>query len=96
MDPGSLSMGLVETPLQAAQVVNGCHKNITNILQPSDNLVKTDTVRHDLHCRWLAMDLGLPLEAPMQATRGWDILSLQGGIQSLSERHALVLGLFCR
>ncbi len=46
--------------------------------------------------RWLAMGLGLPLEAPMEATRGWDIASLQKGLQGVAPSHAALFGLFCR
>ena len=47
-------------------------------------------------CRWLAMDLGLPVEAPKEATRGWDIASLQKGVHGLHAQHAALLGLFSR
>ena len=46
--------------------------------------------------RWLAMSLGLPLEAPMEATRGWDISALQHGVPGLAAQHAAIFGLFCR
>ena len=46
--------------------------------------------------RWLATSLGLPLEAPMEATRGWDIASLQMGLRGVDPAHAAVFGLFCR
>ncbi|CAL8465528.1 g5064 [Coccomyxa elongata] len=46
--------------------------------------------------RWLAMGLGLPLEAPMEATRGWDIASLQMGLYGVAPSHAALFGLFCR
>jgi hypothetical protein len=46
--------------------------------------------------RWLAPALGLPAEAPMEATRGWDIAALQHGAAGLLPAHAAVLGLFCR
>ncbi|KAK9903317.1 hypothetical protein WJX75_002686 [Coccomyxa subellipsoidea] len=45
---------------------------------------------------WLATSLGLPLEAPMEATRGWDIASLQLGLGGVDPAHAAVFGLFCR
>ena len=44
----------------------------------------------------LAHSMGLPLEAPKQAQRGWSIAALQRGAQSLSPQHAALLGLFCR
>ncbi len=53
------------------------------------------TVLHQ-YCRWLANDLGLPLEAPAEATRGWDVASLAQGMQGLAPHHAIALGVFCR
>ena len=44
----------------------------------------------------LARSMGLPLEAPKQAKRGWSIAALQRGAQSLAPQHAALLGLFCR
>lgn len=49
-----------------------------------------------LHCRWCAMTMGLPLEAPREATRGWDVATLRAGMQGLNPDHAPRLGLFCR
>lgn len=49
-----------------------------------------------LHCRWCAMTMGLPLEAPREATRGWDVATLRAGMQGLNPEHAPKLGLFCR
>ncbi len=46
--------------------------------------------------RWCAMTMGLPLEAPKEATRGWDIPTLRAGLQGLAPQHAPKLGLFCR
>jgi ubiquitin-protein ligase E3 C len=46
--------------------------------------------------RWLAQDLGLPLEAPYEASRGLDVASLKGGAAALAPHHAVALGLFCR
>lgn len=46
--------------------------------------------------RWLAVGLGLPLEAPMEATRGWDIASLQMGLHGVAPSNAALFGLFCR
>jgi hypothetical protein len=46
--------------------------------------------------RWLATSLGLPLEAPKEATRGWDIASLQLGVLSVPPTKAATFGLFCR
>ncbi|KAK9815844.1 hypothetical protein WJX72_010650 [[Myrmecia] bisecta] len=46
--------------------------------------------------RWLAHDLGLPLEAPLQASRGWDIASLGQGLPGLTQQQAGVFGLLCR
>lgn len=45
---------------------------------------------------WLARSAGLPLEAPADATRGWDIASLRGGVAGLPPEHARALGLFAR
>ncbi len=42
------------------------------------------------------MTMGLPLEAPKEATRGWDIPTLRAGLQGLAPQHAPKLGLFCR
>lgn len=42
------------------------------------------------------MNVGLPLEAPQEATRGWDVPSLRQGMQGLQPQHAAMLGLFCR
>jgi hypothetical protein len=42
------------------------------------------------------MTMGLPLEAPKEATRGWDIPTLRAGLQGLAPEHAPKLGLFCR
>ncbi len=42
------------------------------------------------------MTMGLPLEAPKEATRGWDIPTLRAGLQGLAPKHAPKLGLFCR
>lgn len=46
--------------------------------------------------RWLAVVAGLPLEAPLQASRGLDIAAVSGGPDGLGQPVALVLGLFCR
>ncbi|KAL0028291.1 hypothetical protein WJX79_007793 [Trebouxia sp. C0005] len=46
--------------------------------------------------RWCAMTMGLPLEAPKEATRGWDIPTLRAGLQGIALDHAPKLGLFCR
>ncbi|GAB4814415.1 hypothetical protein N2152v2_001461 [Parachlorella kessleri] len=46
--------------------------------------------------KWLGVSVGVPLEAPLQATRGWDIPSLSQGIHSVSPEAAEALGLFCR
>lgn len=42
------------------------------------------------------MIMGLPLEAPREATWGWDVASLRAGMQGLHSNYALKLGLFCR
>ena len=44
----------------------------------------------------LAGSMGLPLDAPKEAKRGWNIASLRQGTQSLPTQHAALLGLFCR
>jgi hypothetical protein len=46
--------------------------------------------------RWLALAVGLPLEAPLQASRGLDIAAVAGGPDGLPQHVALVMGLFCR
>jgi hypothetical protein len=46
--------------------------------------------------RWLALSAGLPLEAPLQASRGLDIAAVAGGPDGLHKPVALVMGLFCR
>ncbi|WIA29294.1 hypothetical protein OEZ86_011799 [Tetradesmus obliquus] len=46
--------------------------------------------------RWLALAAGLPLEAPLQASRGLDIAAVAGGPDGLAQPVALVMGLFCR
>lgn len=46
--------------------------------------------------RWLAHLLALPLEAPFEATRGWNIQSLEQGITGLSNQDAAAFALFCR
>ena len=46
--------------------------------------------------RQLATSVGLPLEAPMQATRGWEVPTLRRGIAGLAPEAAAELGLFCR
>lgn len=46
--------------------------------------------------RWLALNVGLPLEAPAGARLGLDVAAVAGGAQSLAPAHALVLGVFCR
>jgi hypothetical protein len=46
--------------------------------------------------QWLARTAGLPLEAPLQASRGLDIAAVCGGPHGLRPTVALVMGLFCR
>eukprot|EP00879_Flechtneria_rotunda_P007931 GHRR01008309.1.p1 GENE.GHRR01008309.1~~GHRR01008309.1.p1 ORF type:complete len:968 (+),score=427.16 GHRR01008309.1:1220-4123(+) len=46
--------------------------------------------------RWLALTAGLPLEAPLQASRGLDIAAVAGGPEGMQPHVVLVLGLFCR
>ena len=46
--------------------------------------------------RWLALNIGLPLEAPAGARLGLDVAAVSGGCRALSPTHALVLGVFCR
>lgn len=45
--------------------------------------------------QWLAHNIGMPLEAPQGATRGWDIQSLSKGFQGLQADHAAAFGVFC-
>lgn len=45
---------------------------------------------------WLARTAGLPLEAPLQASRGLDIAAVAKGPEGLAPTVALVMGLFCR
>lgn len=46
--------------------------------------------------KWIALNLRVPLEAPLDATRGWRIESVQSGYGSLDPHHACALGLFCQ
>ena len=46
--------------------------------------------------RWLAVRIGLPLSAPAESTRGWDIAALSGGCAGLAVDAAQGLGVFCR
>lgn len=74
---------------------------MVNIMLPDNSNVKLTTTAQEissspLDCRWLAHDIGLPLEAHAEATRGWDIASLARGIKGLSRHHAIALGLFAR
>jgi hypothetical protein len=46
--------------------------------------------------RWLSLDLGLPLEAPLAARLGLDVEAVAGGCRRLAGQHTLVLGVFCR
>ncbi|KAI3428601.1 hypothetical protein D9Q98_007424 [Chlorella vulgaris] len=46
--------------------------------------------------RHLATGVGLPLEAPLQATRGWEVATLRHGVAGLLPEAAAQLGLFCR
>jgi hypothetical protein len=46
--------------------------------------------------RWLTFALGLPLEAPIGATRGLDVASLSRGFRDLPHEKSKVLGVFCR
>eukprot|EP00884_Botryococcus_braunii_P011773 jgi/Botrbrau1/20597/Bobra.113_1s0023.1 len=46
--------------------------------------------------RYLAVQVGLPLEAPAQATRGWDIAALRNGAAGLDPFHVTALTLFSR
>lgn len=44
---------------------------------------------------WLGHNVHMPLEAPQQATRGWDVAALAQGVHGLSAQHASVFGVFC-
>lgn len=46
--------------------------------------------------KWLSFSLGLPLEAPIGATRGLDVASLSRGFRDLSHDKSIALGVFCR
>ncbi len=46
--------------------------------------------------RWLGPALGLPLEAPLAATKGLDVASLAAGFRGMPRGKATVLGLLCR
>ncbi|KAL4858841.1 E3 ubiquitin-protein ligase UPL7 [Chlorella vulgaris] len=46
--------------------------------------------------RHLAIGVGLPLDAPLQATRGWEVATLRHGVAGLLPEAAAQLGLFCR
>ena len=43
----------------------------------------------------LARTLGLPLQIPRGASRGWDVPSLRGGMAGLQPVHAALVGTFC-
>lgn len=45
---------------------------------------------------WLAHSAGLPLQAPLQASRGLDIAAVACGAEGLASGVTLVMGLFCR
>lgn len=45
---------------------------------------------------WLAHSAGLPLQAPLQASRGLDIAAVACGAEGLAPGVTLVMGLFCR
>lgn len=38
----------------------------------------------------------MPLDAPKEASQGWDIPTLKNGFQSLDKEQQGILGLFCR
>ena len=44
----------------------------------------------------LGQNMGLPLEAPKEARRGWDVAALRRGAQGILSQHAALLGVFCR
>ncbi|CAD7704872.1 unnamed protein product [Ostreobium quekettii] len=45
---------------------------------------------------WLAVNIRVPLEAPLEATRGWIVESMKAGYAGLQTNHLHVLGLFCQ
>ncbi|KAK9789956.1 hypothetical protein WJX73_003575 [Symbiochloris irregularis] len=45
--------------------------------------------------QWLAHTVGLPLEAPQGATRGWSIAALSHGISGIQASPAAAFGIFC-
>lgn len=46
--------------------------------------------------QWIALNLGYPLEAPFEATRGWTVENAKIGFNNLSHDHARILALFCQ
>ena len=44
----------------------------------------------------MARSMGLPLEAPKEARRGWDVAALRRGAHGILPQHTALLGLFCR
>ena len=47
-------------------------------------------------CRILATECRMPLDAPMNASQGWDIVTLRSGYRSLELKYQSMLSLFCR
>jgi hypothetical protein len=77
----------------------GSDDSDTTASQGSSALINTLAFAPDLLLklwRWLAVVVGLPLEAPLEASRGLDVAAVAGGARGLPAQHALVLGVFCR
>lgn len=66
------------------------------VLAISSTPILLQRLNHLLCGRWLAVRVGLPLSAPAESTRGWDITALAGGIAGLPVDAAQGLGIFCR
>jgi hypothetical protein len=73
----------------AAGPSKGLSTAVLNVLSFAPNLL--NTMWH-----WLAVNAALPLEAPLQASRGLDITALSAGPDSLPKHAVLVLGVFSR
>jgi hypothetical protein len=83
------SSGSATGNLHASNVQRGLADAVLNVLAFAPGLLL-------LMWRWLAVTAGLPLEAPLQASRGLDVAAVSGGPAALDSGVALVMGVFCR